>query len=131
MSTAWRRSGLKGRASAARRNGVSSSVSRRTDRLSSVGTTGFPPPTLPSCVWRAEKERGRLWAGAASTAIGSYPTRTAACCFVSTTRCFPPNRVYFAPDGRHVVLDCERDGLRALRAVAIKLSPEEADLLRA
>ena len=35
------------------------------------------------------------------------------------------HRVYFAPDGRHVVLDCERGGVRALRNVALKLSPQE------
>ena len=39
------------------------------------------------------------------------------------------HRVYFAPDGTHVVVDSDRDGVRALRNVALKLSPEEVALL--
>ncbi|OWK34491.1 hypothetical protein FRUB_10462 [Fimbriiglobus ruber] len=35
------------------------------------------------------------------------------------------HHVYFAPDGKHVVLDCEQGGVRALRSAAIKLSAEE------
>lgn len=39
------------------------------------------------------------------------------------------HRAYFAPDGRHLVLDAEQGGTRALRGVRLKLSAEQAKLL--
>ncbi|MDY3552954.1 hypothetical protein R5W24_002044 [Gemmata sp. JC717] len=136
-------------------NGIGVVMSPDGKRLTYLSHTGYPVPSGEIPAWTPtsfdkrpvgyptkEHQASTAWIAYHPTlGIAAVPAKAGVVCYDRETGDAQPKRadltypslrdvtakrVYFSPDGRHLLLECEDSGGRSLRRVRLNLTPAEA-----